>query len=129
MHFLQRQIRLLIVAFDNMDTFAKEKLATSAEVLANLDILIEIGQACLKAEDQRRKEAPRALRPSVFGAPLQQHSQETQYDPNFVVRLKRSEARQSAASVRKGLKQRVVGTGHPPRATPLPLLVDLCSTS
>ena len=49
------------------DDFAKQKLASSAEVLANLDILIELGQACLNVEEERRKRAPLPIRPSMFG--------------------------------------------------------------
>jgi hypothetical protein len=40
------------------------------QVLANLDVLIEVGQACLASEQRRRALAPRALRPTVLGADL-----------------------------------------------------------
>ena len=65
---LLKQIRLLVVAYDNMGEDAKEKLTTAAEVLANLDVLIEVGQVCLSAERSRRQQAPRPLRPSQYGA-------------------------------------------------------------
>jgi hypothetical protein len=67
-HELLKQIRLLVVAYDNMGADAKEKLTTAAEVLANLDVLIEVGQVCLEAEQARRQHAPRPLRPSHYGA-------------------------------------------------------------
>eukprot|EP00615_Pteridomonas_danica_P000722 CAMPEP_0114339994 /NCGR_PEP_ID=MMETSP0101-20121206/8089_1 /TAXON_ID=38822 ORGANISM="Pteridomonas danica, Strain PT" /NCGR_SAMPLE_ID=MMETSP0101 /ASSEMBLY_ACC=CAM_ASM_000211 /LENGTH=525 /DNA_ID=CAMNT_0001473125 /DNA_START=1671 /DNA_END=3248 /DNA_ORIENTATION=+ len=67
-HELLKQIRLLVVAYDNMNEDAIEKLTTAAEVLANLDVLIEVGQVCLSAERSRRQSAPRPLRPSHYGA-------------------------------------------------------------
>mmetsp|Transcript_18615 Transcript_18615/g.22084 ORF Transcript_18615/g.22084 Transcript_18615/m.22084 type:complete len:1093 (-) Transcript_18615:268-3546(-) len=67
-HELLKQIRLLVVAYDNMNEDAREKLTTAAEVLANLDVLIEVGQVCLSAERSRRQSAPRPLRPSHYGA-------------------------------------------------------------
>jgi hypothetical protein len=67
-HELLKQIRLLVVAYDNMDEASKDKLTTAAEVLANLDVLIEVGQVCLAAEHARRLGAPRPLRPTQYGA-------------------------------------------------------------
>lgn len=51
----------------NRQTLSKSCLNLLPQVLANLDVLIEVGQVCLSAEQHRRAAAPRALRPTVMG--------------------------------------------------------------
>ena len=61
-----------MVAYDNMDASAREKLATAAEVLANLDVLIEIGQVTNMANTIARatsKYLQRRACPALSQAP------------------------------------------------------------
>ena len=105
---LRTQIRLLIVAYDNMDDNAKESLASSAEILANLDVLIEIGQACLNYEVQRRRDAPRPLRPAIFGPPNYDTSLRSSDILSYSAMTLSSLANNNNARTRKPLKQQVV---------------------
>lgn len=47
---LLHQLRLLVIAYDNMSMGQKHRLTTAAEIIKNRDWLIKIGRLCCETE-------------------------------------------------------------------------------